>query len=183
MTSTQHSPDPDSATPATATPATATPATGVPASADAAGELDPLALESQVCFALSAAARAMVAIYRPLLEPLRLTHPQYLVMLALWQHGDLSLTEIAAMVHLDPATVTPLVRRLETLGYVHKTRSDRDARVVTISLTEVGQALRSVAEGIPAQVVARTGMSAAELTDVRHTVSTVIDAGRRAGVL
>ena len=125
----------------------------------------------------------MVAIYRPLLEPLRLTHPQYLVMLALWQHGDLSLTEVASLVHLDPATVTPLVRRLETLGYVHKTRSERDARVVTISLTDVGQSLRTVAEGIPAQVVARTGMSAAELAEVRTAVSKVVAAGHRTGAL
>lgn len=146
-------------------------------------ELDPLALESQVCFALSAAARAMVAIYRPLLEPLRLTHPQYLVMLALWQHGDLSLTEVASLVYLDPATVTPLVRRLEALGYVHKTRSERDARVVTISLTEVGQSLRTVAEGIPAQVVARTGMSVAELAEVRAAASKVVSAGQRTGAL
>ncbi|SDB95909.1 transcriptional regulator, MarR family [Sanguibacter gelidistatuariae] len=145
--------------------------------------VDPLALESQVCFALSAAARAMVAIYRPLLEPLRLTHPQYLVMLALWEHGDLSMSEISAMVHLDPATVTPLVRRLDTLGYVHKTRSERDARVVTISLTDVGQALRAVAEGIPAQVVARTGMSVVELTEIRVMVAKVVDAGQRAGAL
>lgn len=172
--------------PADIAPADYAPADDVPPADVSSAESfleDPLALESQVCFALSAAARAMVAIYRPLLEPLRLTHPQYLVMLALWQHGDLSLTELAAMVHLDPATVTPLVRRLETLGYVRKARSDRDARVVTISLTEVGQSLRAVAEGIPAQVVARTGMSIAELTEVRETVSTVIEAGRRAGVL
>lgn len=144
---------------------------------------NPLALESQVCFALSAAARAMVAIYRPILEPLNLTHPQYLVMLALWEHGDLSLSEISAMVHLDPATVTPLVRRLEALGYVAKARSDRDARVVTISLTATGRSLRAVAEGIPAQVVARTGMSVAELTEIRLAVTKVVDAGQRAGVL
>ena len=144
---------------------------------------DPLDLESQVCFALSAAARAMVAIYRPLLEPLRLTHPQYLVMLALWQHGDLSLTEIAALVHLDPATVTPLVRRLEALGYVHKARSDRDARVVTISLTDAGRQIRAVAEDIPSQVVERTGMSIAELTEVREAVTKIVEAGHRVGAL
>lgn len=173
MTTPQHSPRPE----------TALPPAGVAAPGGAGQASDPLDLESQVCFALSAAARAMVAIYRPLLEPLRLTHPQYLVMLALWQHGDLSLTEIAAMVHLDPATVTPLVRRLEALGYVHKTRSDRDARVVTISLTDSGRALRAVAEGIPAQVVERTGMSIAELTEVREAVSKVVQAGQRVGAL
>ena len=144
---------------------------------------DPLALESQVCFALSAAARAMVAVYRPLLEPLRLTHPQYLVMLALWQHGDLSMTSIAALVHLDPGTVTPLVKRLESTGYVTRRRDADDARVLVVSLTAEGAALRSVAEGIPQQVVARTGLTLDELADVRRSVTRVVEAGRDAGLL
>ena len=153
------------------------------ASASAAPVQDPLALESQVCFALSAAARAMVAVYRPVLEPLRLTHPQYLVMLALWQHGDLSMTSIAVLVHLDPGTVTPLVKRLESTGYVTRRRDADDARVMLVSLTAEGAALRSVAEGIPAQVVARTGLTLDELTDVRRSVARVVEAGRDAGVL
>lgn len=144
---------------------------------------DPLALESQVCFALSAAARAMVAVYRPLLEPLRLTHPQYLVMLALWQHGDLSMTRIASLVHLDPGTLTPLVKRLESTGYVTRRRAPEDARVTVVSLTEDGAALRTVAEGIPEQVVRRTGLTLDELGDVRRSVSRVVEAGQAAGVL
>ncbi|KQT99683.1 MarR family winged helix-turn-helix transcriptional regulator [Sanguibacter sp. Leaf3] len=144
---------------------------------------DPLALESQVCFALSAAARAMVAVYRPILEPLNLTHPQYLVMLALWQHGDLSMTSIASLVHLDPGTLTPLVKRLEATGYVARARGADDARVMVVSLTTEGAALRSVAEGIPEQVVRRTGLTLDELTDVRRSVARVVEAGRAAGVL
>lgn len=144
---------------------------------------DPLALESQVCFALSAAARAMVAVYRPLLEPLRLTHPQYLVMLALWQHGDLSMTRIASLVHLDPGTLTPLVKRLESTGYVTRRRAPEDARVMVVSLTDDGAALRTVAEGIPEQVVRRTGLTLDELGDVRRSVSRVVEAGQAAGVL
>lgn len=144
---------------------------------------DPLALESQVCFALSAAARAMVAVYRPILEPLRLTHPQYLVMLALWQHGDLSMTSIASLVHLDPGTLTPLVKRLEGTGYVARARGAEDARVTVVSLTAEGAALRSVAEGIPEQVVERTGLTLDELADVRRSVARVVEAGRDAGVI
>lgn len=144
---------------------------------------DPLALESQVCFALSAAARAMVAVYRPILEPLNLTHPQYLVMLALWQHGDLSMTSIASLVHLDPGTLTPLVKRLEATGYVARARDADDARVMVVSLTPEGAALRVVAEGIPEQVVRRTGLTLDELTDVRRSVARVVEAGRDAGVL
>lgn len=148
-----------------------------------AEDLDPLALESQVCFALSAAARALVAIYRPVLEPLRLTHPQYLVMLALWEHGEMSGTELAGLVHLDPGTLSPLVTRLETLGYARRERSTGDARVVTISLTDTGRALRDQARSIPAQVVERTGMSVEQLTQVRLAAASVVAAGQRAGVL
>jgi MarR family transcriptional regulator, organic hydroperoxide resistance regulator len=165
-------------------PDPAVPDSGVPAAlVSVPPAQDPLALESQVCFALSAAARAMVAVYRPILEPLRLTHPQYLVMLALWQHGDLSMTTIAALVHLDPGTVTPLVKRLESTGYVTRRRDADDARVMVVSLTAEGAALRSVAEGIPPQVVARTGLTLDELADVRRSVARVVEAGRDAGVL
>ena len=87
---------------------------------------DPLALEAQVCFALSAGARAMVAMYRPLLEPLGITHPQYLVLLALWQDdaagATTTVTALAERLHLDPGTLSPLLKRLETLGYVRRSR-------------------------------------------------------------
>lgn len=125
----------------------------------------------------------MVALYRPILEPLRLTHPQYLVMLALWQHGDLTMTRAASLVHLDPGTLTPLVRRLEATGYVTRARAPEDARVIVVSLTAAGSALRTVAEGIPAQVVERTGLSFDELRAVQRSVAKVVEAGQRVGVL
>src|SRR5882672_8601208 len=84
---------------------------------------DPLSLEDQVCFALSVAARGIVGVYRPVLEPLGLTHPQYLVMLALWEHGEVSVKELSALLQLEPATVSPLVKRLEAIGYVGRRRS------------------------------------------------------------
>jgi hypothetical protein len=75
---------------------------------------DPLALENQVCFALAVASRSVIAVYRPLLEPMGLTHPQYLVMLALWQHAPLSVKELSRLLQLEPATLSPLLKRLET---------------------------------------------------------------------
>ena len=97
---------------------------------------DPLAVEAQVCLTVSAAARSLVAFYRPLLEPLGLTHPQYLAMLALWQHERLSLKDLAALLHLEPATASPLVKRLEAMGLVRRetgqpTTSARSSIVVT----------------------------------------------------
>jgi len=87
---------------------------------------DPLAVEAQVCLTMSAAARGLVAFYRPLLEPLGLTHPQYLTMLALWQYGRLSLKDLAALLHLEPATASPLVKRLEVMGLVRRERAADD---------------------------------------------------------
>ena len=93
-------------------------------------QVDPLALERQVCFALAVTNRAVLAVYRPLLEPLGLTHPQYLVMLALWDHHrsdrngrPLSVKQIASSLQLDSATLSPMLKRLETLGLITRTRS------------------------------------------------------------
>src|SRR3954465_3859353 len=96
-----------------------------------AEEVDPLALERQVCFALAVTNRAVLAVYRPLLEPLGLTHPQYLVMLALWDHHrvtdddrtPLSVKQIASSLQLDSATLSPMLKRLEALGFITRTRS------------------------------------------------------------
>ena len=103
---------------------------------------DPLALEEQVCFALAVASRSVVASYRTVLEPLGLTHPQYLTMLALWQHGTLSVKALGALLHLEPATISPLVKRLEQSGLVTRTRSSSDERSIDVVLTSEGRALR-----------------------------------------
>ena len=95
---------------------------------------NPLALESQICFALAVASRSVIGAYRSVLDPLHLTHPQYLVMLALWQHGRLPVRRIAEMLRLEPATVSPLVKRLEALDYVTRTRSAADERIVEVDL-------------------------------------------------
>ena len=141
---------------------------------------DPLALERQVCFALSVAARNVVAVYRPLLEPMGLTHPQYLVMLALWQHGQLSVKDLSRLLQLDPGTLSPLVKRLEAAGLVSRARDPRDERALAITLTDAGQALRERAERIPAGIVERLGMDVAELTALHAALTEVISASQRA---
>jgi len=143
-------------------------------------EADALALERQVCFALSVAARNVVGVYRPFLEPMGLTHPQYLVMLALWQHGTLSVKDLSGLLQLDPGTLSPLVKRLEAAGYVTRNRDPRDERSLAIALTVAGRALRERAEKIPAGIVDRLGMDLAELTALQEALTRVIDVSRRA---
>jgi MarR family transcriptional regulator, organic hydroperoxide resistance regulator len=141
---------------------------------------DPLALEHQVCFALSVAARNVVAVYRPWLEPMGLTHPQYLVMLALWQHGPLSVKRLSDLLQLDPGTLSPLVKRLESGGLVTRNRDPRDERNLAIALTDRGRALRAEAERIPAGIVERLGMEISELTELHASLTRVIGAARQA---
>ena len=135
-----------------------------------------LALENQVCFALAVASRSVNAIYRPILEPLDLTHPQYLVMLALWEQSPRSVRELGDALALDPATLSPLLKRLEALGYVSRRRSTDDERVLEITATEAGTALRARAEAIPPRVIDRLGMSLDELDALRGALHRVIDA-------
>src|SRR5690349_10834432 len=129
-------------------------------------EVDMLALDRQVCFALSVAARNVVAVYRPVLEPLGLTHPQYLVMLALWQHGTLSVKDLSGLLQLDPGTLSPLLKRLESGGLLRRERDPKDQRNLALALTEKGQKLREQAEKIPAGIVERLGMPVEELVDL-----------------
>jgi len=141
---------------------------------------DPLRLEAQVCFSLSAAARAMVSIYRPILEPLGLTHPQYLVMLGLWQDdragATTTVTGLSARLLLDPGTLSPLLKRLERQGMLERRRGSGDARVVELHLTDAGRDLRAEAEKVPAAVVAASGLDLAELEQVRDVANRVVAA-------
>ncbi len=154
-------------------------------------DIDPLALEQQVCFALAITNRAVLAVYRPLLEPLGLTHPQYLVMLTLWDHqkaaseGDLPLSvkQIAASLQLDSATLSPMLKRLETLGFITRTRSTVDERSTHVVLTERGTALRNRALEIPPAVVTRLGVDLAELDELRRVLNRINSAALAAGAL
>jgi len=138
-------------------------------------DVDPLALERQVCFALAVTQRSVLAVYRPLLEPMGLTHPQYLVMLALWERSPLSVKDLAAALQLDSATLSPLLKRLASAGLISRTRDRADERVLKIELTAAGRALRQRAEQIPPAVVARLGVEIAEL-EALHAVLTRVNA-------
>ncbi|WP_295788232.1 MarR family winged helix-turn-helix transcriptional regulator [uncultured Microbacterium sp.] len=128
---------------------------------------DPLKLENQVCFALVTAARNVVSLYRPVLEPLGLTHPQYLVMLALWEKTPRSLGALAAELAMEPATLSPLVKRLETQGRVVRRRRAEDERVLDIDLTDAGKALRAEAIRVPGLIMQRVGVDEADLVALR----------------
>jgi DNA-binding MarR family transcriptional regulator len=137
---------------------------------------DPLALDRQVCFALSVASRSVIAIYRPLLEPHGLTHPQYLVLLALWERSPRSVRDLAETLRHEPATLSPMLKRLETLGYVTRARTSADERVLAVELTDKGRALRTEAEKIPYRVVEELGMELSELEALHAALSRVLDA-------
>nr|WP_208382612.1 MarR family transcriptional regulator [Microbacterium ulmi] len=126
-----------------------------------------LKLENQLCFALVTAARNVVSIYRPVLEPLGLTHPQYLVMLALWERSPRSLSDLADELAMEPATLSPLVKRLEAQGRVTRSRRADDERVLDIGLTDDGRALRDRALDVPEQIMQRVGMDVAQLAALR----------------
>ncbi|MGI5170533.1 MarR family winged helix-turn-helix transcriptional regulator [Spirillospora sp. CA-253888] len=137
---------------------------------------NPLALENQVCFALVVASRTVLAHYRPLLEPMGLTHPQYLVMLALWEHRQLSVKRLSALLQLDAGTLSPLLKRLEAADLIRRERDSRDERLLAVTVTPAGQALREQAEKIPATIMERLGMSLEELQDLHGTLTRVIAA-------
>ena len=139
---------------------------------------DPLALEQQVCFALSVAARSVVAVYRPLLEPMGLTHPQYLVMLALWEFAPVSVRRLSDLLQLDPGTLSPLVKRLEGAGYLRRERDPADERSLAITLTAKGRELRKDAEKIPPAVVEQLGMPVEELRQLHSALTRVIAAAK-----
>lgn len=138
---------------------------------------DLLKLENQLCFAIVTAARNVVSIYRPVLEPLGLTHPQYLVMLALWERSPRALRDLAADLALEPATVSPLVKRLEGQGLVTRARRADDERTLDIALTAEGRALRERALDVPGQILTRVGMTVDDVAALRDGLAPF--AGRR----
>jgi DNA-binding MarR family transcriptional regulator len=139
---------------------------------------NPLALDRQVCFALAVASRSVNALYRPLLAPLKLTHPQYLVMLALWERSPRSMRDLSLTLSAEPATLSPLLKRLQAIGYLTRARDPGDERQLAVQLTDEGRALRTQAEQIPYRVAERLGMGVAELEQLRDSLNRVIDAAR-----
>ena len=157
----------------------------------AAQELDPLALERQVCFALAVTNRAVLAIYRPLLEPLGLTHPQYLVMLTLWDQqkrssgrpSPMSVKQIAGTLQIDSATLSPMLKRLEAIGLSTRARNAADERSTDVQLTDAGAELRGRALAIPAAVIERLGVDMAELEHLHEVLTRINSAAVAAGAL
>lgn len=127
-------------------------------------------LDRQVCFALYSASRAATAVYRPLLDELGLTYPQYLVMLVLWENEPRGVRELGDELGLDSGTLSPLLKRLEALGFVERRRSGEDERRVAVQLTDTGQALSSKASRIPQRLADAAGLSPRELEQLRETL-------------
>lgn len=109
-------------------------------------------LANQVCFPLYAAARSIVGLYTPFLKPLGLTYTQYLVLLILWENDGITVGEICERLMLDNGTVSPLLKKMQQMGYVEKKRSEEDDRVVIITLTDEGRAMQEKAKEVPAKV-------------------------------
>ena len=122
-----------------------------------------LLLDNQLCFALYSASLAMTKLYKPLLDALGLTYPQYLVMLVLWEHDDITVSALGERLSLDSGTLTPLLKRMEAAGWLVRQRSADDERRVQVSLTAVGHELRTRAATVPGCVAAQTGCKLPEL--------------------
>lgn len=143
-------------------------APGVPGSgARRTGPIGSLLLDEQLCFALYAASRAVTQLYRPLLEELELTYPQYLVMLVLWERERATIGELASTLELDHGTLSPLVKRLEAVGVLERHRRTEDERVVDAVLTPAGRELRERAAAVPQVIVDSYGVDAAEFDELR----------------
>ncbi|HZX26696.1 MAG TPA: MarR family transcriptional regulator [Telluria sp.] len=147
------------------------------------GAPNPLALDNQFCFALYSASHAMTKTYKPLLDRLGLTYPQYLVMLVLWEQDAILVKDIGARLYLDSGTLTPLLKRLEAGGLVARNRDRDDERQVRISLTPAGRALREQAREIPQQILCASGLELSalerlrgELTGIRAELTRADDA-------
>lgn len=140
---------------------------------DTAPALDPdqaLLLDNQLCFALYSASLAMTKVYKPLLDPLGLTYPQYLAMLVLWERDSLTVSELGERLSLDSGTLTPLLKRLEAAGLVVRIRDVQDERRVHVTLTAAGRKLKARAARIPGCVLSATQCSIPELISLTQQV-------------
>lgn len=134
-----------------------------------------LHLDQQLCFALYSASLAIGKVYKPLLERLNLTYPQYLVMLALWEQDGQTVGALGARLFLDSGTLTPLLKRMEAAGHLARLRDVGDERRVIVQLTAQGRALKAKATDIPACMLEATGCSPTELSELRQRVQSLRD--------
>jgi DNA-binding MarR family transcriptional regulator len=153
------------------------------ASAARGGETeDLLRLELQLCFALYTASNLLTRLYRPLLEPLGLTYPQYLALMALWERAPRTVGELGQALGLDSGTLTPLLKRLEANGLVARKRAAEDERRVLVELTSAGQQLRARAAAIPKELLCKLPLSGDEVTELRHSLKRLARGLREADV-
>jgi DNA-binding MarR family transcriptional regulator len=132
---------------------------------------DLLSLDSQLCFALYSASLAMTKLYKPLLVPLGLTYPQYLVMMVLWESEDHTVNDLGKRLHLDSGTLTPLLKRMETAGLLLRQRDEVDERRVRVTLTASGRALKAQAQAIPQAIGCQLNMAHQDIADLRVTLT------------
>jgi DNA-binding MarR family transcriptional regulator len=136
---------------------------------------DPLLLDNQLCYALYAAAHRMTKSYRPMLERMGLTYPQYLVLLVLWENDGITVSEIGRRLRLDSGTLTPVLKRLESSGLLNRSRRQSDEREVEIALTDQGRALRSEAVAVRQSVMCQLNMSEPEIQAMRADLNALIE--------
>ncbi|MBQ7603779.1 MAG: MarR family transcriptional regulator [Clostridia bacterium] len=142
------------------------------------GKYDSLKLENQLCFPLYAAAREIVKKYSPILKGLDLTYTQYIVMMVLWEEGSVTVTRLGERLFLDSGTLTPLIRILEKKGFVKKQRGKTDERVVKVSITEEGAALREKALKVPAEMASCVVLEPDEAVFLYNVLYKILGAGR-----
>jgi len=144
-----------------------------------------LGIDSQLCFALYSASRAMTAAYRPVLADMNLTYPQYLVLLVLWEDAaharsdegpGVTVGRLGERLQLDSGTLSPLLKRLEANGFVRRERSRDDERLVEVTLTAAGRRLEKKAQCIPGELFTATGMSEQQAAELRDAVRRLTDA-------
>lgn len=139
-----------------------------------------LLLEHQLCFALSVASRSVVGAYKPVLEALGLTHPQYLVMLALWEQSPRSVRSLGGALAMEPATLSPMLKRLESAGLVARNRAPGDDRALAVGLTEAGRTLREKAAEVPGTMMGRLELGREQVTELNETLRRLIAAAQAA---
>jgi MarR family transcriptional regulator, organic hydroperoxide resistance regulator len=135
----------------------------------------PLRLDNQICFAVYSAAHAFNRVYKPLLDKLGLTYPQYLVMLVLWERDGVPVRDIGERLFLDSGTLTPLLKRLEAAEFIKRTRNTEDERQVIIALTAKGEALREKARAVPQSILAASDCSVGELVGMKNEIVALRD--------
>ncbi|MBK1895818.1 MarR family winged helix-turn-helix transcriptional regulator [Chryseobacterium paridis] len=135
---------------------------------------EPLKLENQICFPLYAIAKEITGLYRPFLDELDITYPQYLVMMVLWEQDGLPVTHIGERLLLDSGTLTPLLKRLETKGFISRNRKKEDERVVQVFLTEKGKMLKENACSVPDKIMKKIDVLPEDLLELKNSINKIL---------